>query len=56
MTGMITNSIASLMLLATIPLFLGIVIGGILIRRMSQEVFMLLAYFLLIFSGVSMLL
>ena len=56
MTGMITTSMSRLMLLAMIPLLLGIAIGGILIRQMSQKMFMLLAYFLLIFSGISMLL
>lgn len=55
-TGTITTSMTGYMLLATVPLFMGILLGDALLKRMSQKVFMLLAYGLLVFSGISLLL
>lgn len=54
LVGTITKSMTGYMLLATIPLFIGILLGDALLKRMSQKVFMLLAYGLLIFSGISL--
>ena len=55
-TGMITTSMTGYMLLAIVPLFMGILLGDALLKQMSQKVFMLLAYGLLVFSGISLLL
>lgn len=51
----VTAEITMYMLISVIPLLLGIVIGGILLKKMSQKTFMLLSYGLLIFSGISLL-
>lgn len=56
LAGDITRAMGSYMLLAVIPLFMGIIVGGILLKKMSQKTFMLLSYGLLVFSGISLLL
>lgn len=53
--GVVTEQMAIYMLISIIPLIFGIVIGGILLNKMSQKSFMVLAYGLLIFSGISLL-
>lgn len=54
-TGVITKEMAGYMGIAIVPLFFGILIGSILLKRMSQKTFMLISYSLLIFSGISLL-
>lgn len=54
--GAIDSTTVAYMGLAVIPLFMGIVIGGKLLKRMSLATFMLLSYGLLIVSGISLLL
>ncbi|EOI55421.1 sulfite exporter TauE/SafE family protein [Enterococcus gilvus] len=51
----ITAQIATYMAISIIPLLFGIVIGGILLKKMSQVTFMHISYALLIFSGISLL-
>lgn len=53
--GAVTSVVLNYMLIAILPLFIGILIGGILLKKMSQKAFMLLSYVLLIFSGISLL-
>lgn len=54
-TQTLTNEIVTFMLASVIPLLLGIIIGGILLKKMSQVTFMHISYVLLIFSGISFL-
>jgi uncharacterized membrane protein YfcA len=51
----LTIQIATFMLASVIPLLLGIMIGGVLLKKMSQVTFMHISYVLLIFSGISFL-
>ncbi|MGL5042007.1 MAG: TSUP family transporter [Culicoidibacterales bacterium] len=52
--GQIASNIVIYSVIAIIPLFIGIIIGGALLQKMSQRTFMLLSYILLIISGVSL--
>lgn len=51
----LTIQIATYMAASVIPMFLGIMVGGILLKKMSQLTFMNISYGLLIFSGISLL-
>lgn len=54
--GLMTASTLGITALGVPALLLGILIGGILAKRMSQEFFLKLTYVLLIISGASLLL
>jgi uncharacterized membrane protein YfcA len=53
--GTFTNQTSHFLLLSIVPLFFGMVIGNILHKKMSQQLFMMISYTLLIISGASLL-
>lgn len=53
--GDFTSQSTNYLLLSLLPLFFGILIGNFLHKKMSQQLFMLISYTLLIISGASLL-
>lgn len=54
-TGLFTQGTVTKLWWCLIPLFIGMVIGNILHKKMSQKMFLLITYVLLIISGLSLL-